>query len=139
MTNAMNRRAALGSLFAAGAAFAVPVAAAATSNPDAHLFELIEDGKRWWDQIGVYCTRCDTVAARRDGREVRAGDEEKLDEAHDGFNEVLEQVAEFVPTSIAGIRAKLEWMDREAEDNILEHAITRSLITSLMASPILAT
>jgi hypothetical protein len=105
---------------------------------DSRLFELIAEGRRWWEQIGVYCTLCDNVVAERDGGEVQSEHQEKLDEAHSRYQDAFDEAVSTVPQTVAGLRALLGWVKRDCEGISLPDGHVAALVENLLESPVLA-
>jgi hypothetical protein len=128
-----DRRAALRSMLAIRTMAAVPVAASATSSAEDPAFEAI---KRYHITQGAYedaSVRNDEarMRARREGREV--SDMRELEIAGNEFEAAEQAFGGVVPTTAAGIMAKL---DRLAKlDNVVLGVIGPEAIASILRSP----
>jgi hypothetical protein len=105
---------------------------------DADLFALVGEGKHWWGRIDTYCTLCDSVAARNEGREVLPEDQAKLDEAQENYDAALYAATDCVPQTIAGFRALLEWIAMDGHGIGVNDELLAAFIANALASPVLA-
>jgi hypothetical protein len=95
---------------------------------DSRLFELIAQGKHWWEEIGHACDLPDPSPER----------EAKLTEAHSRYQDAFDEAVETAPQTVAGVRALLAWVKTDCEGISLPDENVASLVGSLLASPVLA-
>ena len=142
-TTALSRRlflaaGSVGAVFGALGAAAAAQTMAAPAAVDAGLFALVSEGDRHFAEIEVYSGLCDEVAAEKDGRQILAEHEKALSKAHEGYSATFEAAMQCVPASVAGVRAKLEWIGRKAEYMEVPDELWMALLHSLLASPALS-
>jgi hypothetical protein len=106
-----SRRAALGSIIAAGAALAAPallpaVAAAQCSNQMAKAIAL---HRLAWDALGEACNRTDEVLAEREGRVVTQADELAYRAASDAEDAAQDRIFRTPISSLAEMSAFVAW------------------------------
>jgi hypothetical protein len=94
---------------------------------DSRLFELIAEGKHWWEEIGDACDLPDPSPER----------EAKLTEAHARYQDAFDEAVETVPQTVAGMRALLSWVKTDCEGISLPDENVAALVDSLLASPVL--
>jgi len=86
---------------------------AAVSHPDAAIFEADRALAEVDVEVGRAATRCDEVAAKREGREITAADKAALDAAGQAYEAALDALIALSPQTVAGLHRILKAMARD--------------------------
>ena len=109
MTTNTTRRAVMAGLAAAPVAGLPAIAGAVAGNDP--IFAAIERHKAAWSAFLPTCDLTDEVRAKKEGREVTQTDRAAHEAAGDAEIEALEALVETAPTTKAGARATIEWLN----------------------------
>lgn len=96
------------------------------------VFAAIERHKSAWDAFDAACSLTDNALARQQGREVTKADEAAFERANVAEQEALDGLMSTSPTTLAGMRAALEYAKPDDDSCI-------RVVATLLASPLLAT
>jgi hypothetical protein len=133
MTTNTTRRAVMAGLAAAPVAGLPAVAGAVAGNDP--IFAAIERHKSAWRAFLPTCDLTDEVLAKQQGREVSEADEAAYEAAGDAETEALDALVETAPTTKAGARAAIEWLN-EYDRGCEPREVGRFAMT-LLRSPVL--
>ena len=92
------------------------VVAPALLAADAAVFSALDQARQLRGDIVRFSRLTDEVAAERDGRPVVASDKARLSDALEAYDTALQAVCDARPNTLAGLRARLEWLVNHAED-----------------------
>jgi len=115
----IDRRAAFGSLAAAGAMLLAPRVAKAAPLPslgfetaaDARIFDLVAEDEHWWSQISTIGDIAENTALYPDA-------DAELAEVFDRYRDAFEEMLTTPRQTPAGARAKLEWVKKDCDEVI---------------------
>jgi hypothetical protein len=75
---------------------------------------------------------------RRKTARVLAENLDARDEAMETYGEAFDEAMGTVPQTVAGIRALLEWIERDCDGVTLQEEHVHAVVASLLASPVLS-
>jgi hypothetical protein len=139
MSSPLSRRAALAGALAAvpalaGAAAEFPAAALPMASSADPIFAAIERHKAAWRLFGETTMRTDQVRARQEGREVTEADETAYQVTMEAEDAAIDDIANCLPTTIAGVRALIEHAAAYADQDVATW-----MVEALLDAPALMT